>query len=118
MQLIITLILAALALIVASRIFSNVELRGDFLTALLVAAGYSILSFLLGWLIFGLLGVVTLGLGFVFHFITQLVTAAIVLKITSAISKNLSIRGFLPALGTALLLALAGELSYRIASSF
>lgn len=106
--------LSATALIVSSRIFQGVRLQGDFADALWISAGYSILGFFLNWLIFGVLGVMTLGLGFIFHFVTQLVTAAIVLKITSAMSSRFDIVGFLPALGTALLLAIAGEISHRL----
>lgn len=106
--------LAALALLLADKIFSGVRLDGDFATALGVAAGYSILQFFLGWFFFGLLGIATLGLGFIFTFATQLVAAAIVLKLTSALSTRFKIVGFFPAIGTAILLALAGELSSRI----
>lgn len=106
--------LSALALLVASKIFSGVRLQGDFADALWIAAGYSVLSFFFGWFIFGFLGVVTLGLGFVFWFITQLVTAAIVLKVTSALSSRFDIVGFVPALGTAILLAISSALAQRL----
>ena len=107
--------LSAAALILASRLFQGVRLKGDFADALWIAAGYAILSFFLSWLIFGLLGVITLGVGFVFHFVTQLVTAAIVLKLTSAMSSRFDIVGFIPAVGTAVLLAIASEISLRFA---
>lgn len=107
--------LSATALIVSANIFQGVRLQGDFADALWISAGYSILGFFLDWLIFGILGVMTLGLGFVFHFVTKLVTAAIVLKITSAMSSRFDIVGFAPALGTAVLLAIASEISHRLA---
>lgn len=106
--------LAAAALLLADRLFEGVRLRGDFADALWVAACFSLLSFLLSWLIFGLLGIVTLGIGFLFSFITQLVTAAIVVRLTSALSSRFSVSGFAPALGTAVLLALAGEIGHRV----
>lgn len=106
--------LAAAALLLADRLFTGVRLDGDFATALGVAAGYSILQYCLGWFFFGLLGIATLGIGFVFTFATQLVSAAIVLKLTSALSTRFKITGFFPAIGTAILLALAGELSSRV----
>ncbi|HSC88216.1 MAG TPA: phage holin family protein [Polyangiaceae bacterium] len=107
-------IFAAGALLLSDRLFAGFELKGGFLTALWVAACYAVLAFLFGWLIFGLLGIATLGLGFVFHFLTQLITAALVLRITSALSSHLSIGGFFPALCAALMLALASELSFRV----
>lgn len=106
--------LAALAIYLAAKIFDGVRLAGDFADALWVAAIFSVLSFFLSWLIFGVLGLATLGIGFIFHFVTQLVTAAIVVKLTSALSSRFSVKGFLPALGTAVLLALAAELTHRI----
>ena len=106
--------LAAAALLLADRLIAGVRLEGDFVTSLGVAAGFSVLQFLFGWFFFGLLGIATLGLGFIFHFATQLVSAAIVLKLTSGLSRRFKIVGFFPALGTALLLALAGEISSRI----
>jgi uncharacterized membrane protein YvlD (DUF360 family) len=108
--------LSATALLLSSRLFKGVQLKGDFLDALWIAAIYAILSFFLSWFIFGVLGVVTLGLGFLFHFVTQLVTAAIVLKVTAGLSSRFDILGFLPALGTAILLALASEAASRLLS--
>lgn len=106
--------LSAAALFLASRAFQGVQLKGDFLDALWIAAVYAILSFFLSWFIFGVLGVVTLGLGFIFHFVTQLVTAALVLKVTASLSSRFDITGFLPAIGTAIFLALASEAASRI----
>lgn len=107
-------VFSAAALFFSSRIFTGVRLKGDFADALWIAAVYAILSFFLSWLIFGVLGVVTLGLGFIYQFITQLVTAALVLKVTGALSSRFQIEGFLPALGTAIFLALASEAAHRI----
>jgi len=114
LDLIVSWILAAAALLLSDRLFDEFELKGDFATALWVAAFYRVLSFLIGWLVFGVLGIATLGIGFIFHFVTEIVAAAIVLRITSALSSRLNIRSFLPALGAAVLLALAGELSHRL----
>lgn len=106
--------LAAVAILLADRLFKGVSLNGDFLTALGVAAGFSILQLIFGWFFFVLLGIATLGLGFWFHLVTQLVSAAIVLKMTSALSRRFEIVGFFPAVGTAILLAVAGEISSRL----
>lgn len=112
--LIVSWALSAAALLLSARVFSGVSLKGDFADALWIAAIYAVLSFLLSWFIFGVLGVVTLGLGFIFQFITRLVTAAIVVKVTAAMSSRFDVTGFAPALGTAVLLALAGEIGARL----
>ena len=106
--------LSAAALFLAGRLFDGVKLKGDFWDALWVAALFSVLSFLFGTLLFFLLGVFSLGLGFLFSFVTQLIAAAIVIKLTSAISSRFTVKGFAPALGTAILLALAGALANQL----
>lgn len=110
-SLLLSWLMAALALLVSDKLFSGVRLQGGLLSALLIAAAFAVLRFLLGWLLFGILGIATLGLGFIFHFVTQLVVAAIVLKLTSALSSRFAIDGFLPALGAAVLMAVAGEIA-------
>ncbi len=107
-------LLAAAALLLSDRLFDRVELRGGFVTALFIAALYSLLHFLLSWLIFGVLGIATLGLGFIFRLVTQLVTAAIVLKLTAALSSRFDIRGFGSALGAAILLAISAQIAVHL----
>ncbi len=112
-SLLVSWVLSAAALFFAARLFDGVRLKGDFGDAMWIAAIYALFSFFFSQLIFGILGVVTLGVGFMFHFVTSLVTAAIVLKITGALSSRFDIRGFLPALGTAVFLAIAREVAER-----
>ena len=69
---------------------------------------------LLGWLIFGALGVVTLGLGFLLVFVTRTIVNAIVLKITDALSSSLSIDGFGYALLGAIAMSAIGTLSQAL----
>ncbi|HKY34306.1 MAG TPA: hypothetical protein VJN18_00070 [Polyangiaceae bacterium] len=54
-------------------------------------------------------GVTTLGLGFVFSFVTRLVVSAIVLLIADKLSCRLPVRGFVPALLAASIIALTGS---------
>lgn len=114
--LIISWLFSAGALLLAGRIFERVQLKGDLVDALWVSAIYAVLSFFLYWFFFVLLGIATLGLGFLFHLITSLVAAAIVLKVTSALSSRLDIQGFAPAVGTAILLAIASEVASRVSA--
>lgn len=55
------------------------------------------------------LGVATLRLGFVFSFVTRLVVSAIVLLIADKLSCRLTVRGFVPALLAASIIALTGS---------
>lgn len=62
--------------------------------AIKVAAIFGVLNWAIGWLIFGVIGIASLGLGFLFAFVTRWVTNAILLKVADAISEDLEIDGF------------------------
>lgn len=79
--------------------------------ALLVAALFGILNFFIGWLFFGVLGIATLGLGFLFAFLTRLVVDAILLKIVDAMTQRLYIRSFGTAFIAALIMSGLGTLA-------
>jgi putative membrane protein len=105
MGLLISWVTLALGLFIADKLIPNFELRGDWKSFALIAAVLGVLHFLIGWLIFVVLAIATLGLGLLFSFVTKLVVTAIVLKIVDALSRRLTIRGFLPAFLAALVLA-------------
>ncbi len=111
MALIISWITVAFGLWLASKLIPDFDVTGDWKSYAVVAAVFGVLEFLLGWLLFGILGVVTLGIGFLFAFITRLVVSAIVLKLADAMSDRLTIRGFLPAVLGALVLALTSSVA-------
>ncbi len=111
MGLIISWIAVAFGLWLATKLIPDFEVAGDWKSYAVVAAVFGVLNFFLGWLLFVILGVASLGLGFLFGFVTRLVVSAIVLKIADSVSSRLTIRGFVPALLGALVLALAGSLA-------
>ena len=86
----------------------------SFGSAILVAALFGILNFLLGWLLFAIFTVATLGLAWLLAFITRLIIDAIVLKITDGLPDHLTIDGFGWALGGALMMSLIGTLGERL----
>lgn len=99
---------ASLGLFIAAKVLDGVRLAspGD---AIWAGALLGVLQALLGTLIFVLLGVGTLGLGFLLWFITRWVASAIVIMITAALSSRLEVRGFLTALVTAFIVAVTGS---------
>jgi putative membrane protein len=111
MGLIISWVTVAIGLWLSSKLIPDFEVTGDWKSYALVAAVFGVLQFVLGWLLFAVLGVVSLGLGFLFAFVTRLVVSAIVLKIADAVSDRLNIRGFLPAVLGAIVLALTGSVA-------
>lgn len=108
MKLFIAWLTIAAGLWVADRLLDGFKVKGGIVDFLIVAALFGILNVALGWLIFGVLGVASLGLGFVFAFITRLVVAALLLKLADAITDKLQIRSFGVAFAAAFIMALTG----------
>lgn len=83
----------------------------SFGSAVGVAAVFGILNWLLGRLIFFLLGVATLGIGFLLAFITRWIVMALLLKLTDALSSNFKVKSFGTAVIGALLMSGIGTLA-------
>jgi putative membrane protein len=80
----------------------------SFGSALVVAALFGVLNFFLGWLFFAVFTIATLGLAWLFAFLTRWIINAILLKITDALTDHLTIDGFGWALGAALMMSVVG----------
>ena len=93
-----------------ARVLPGFSVKG-FRGALIVAAVFGIVNWLIGWLLFVVIGVASLGIGFLLAFLTRWLVNAILLKLTDSLSSNLSIRSFPTALIGALLLSLFATLT-------
>jgi putative membrane protein len=82
----------------------------SFGSAIAVAAIFGILNFFLGWLFFAVFTIATLGLAWLFAFITRWIINAILLVITDKVTDGLTIDGFGWALGGALMMSVLGTL--------
>ena len=82
----------------------------SFTGALGVAAIFGILNFLLGWLLFAVFTIATLGLAWLLAFITRWIINALLLKLTDSLTDELTIDSFGWALGGALLMSALGTL--------
>ena len=109
MALLVSWITVAIGLWLADKLLSGFEIAGDWKSYAVVAALLGVLQFLLGWLFYVVLGIATLGLGFLFSFVTRLVVTAIVLLIADKLSTRLTIRGFTPALFASIIVAVTGS---------
>lgn len=109
MSLILSWLILALAVWVTAEILPGFHVK-DFPSAVLVAGLFGILNILLGWIFFAVLTVATLGLAWLFAFITRWIVNAIILKITDAFTDRLTIDSFGWALGGALMMSLLGTL--------
>ncbi len=92
----------------ASRLLDGIEIKGGAVDHFIVSAVFGALSFFVGWLVFLVLGVASLGLAFVFAFLTRFVVVAILLKLTSAFTKRLVVKSFGSALAASLVMAIVG----------
>lgn len=103
-----------LALWATSRVLPGFQLTGGVRGALLVAAVFGLLNWFVGWLLFAVIGVLTLGLGFLFSFATHWLVTVLLLIVTDAFSATLKINGVRTVALGALLVSLFGALGDRL----
>lgn len=114
-HLVISWLVLSVVMLLTAAILPGFRIRG-FGGAIVVAALFGVLNVLLGWLLFVVIGIGTLGLGFLLAFLTRLVVNAILLKLVDAMSRNLSIDGFGWAfVGAACISVLSGLADYLLA---
>jgi putative membrane protein len=109
MNLLLSWLILSVAVWLTAAILPGFHLK-SFRSALLVAAVFGILNSLLGWMLFAVLTVATLGLAWLFAFLTRFVIDAILLKLTDALTDRLRIDGFGWALVGAGMMAAIGTL--------
>jgi putative membrane protein len=107
MDLLLSWLVMSVAFWLTAQLLPGFEVKG-YKGALWVAAIFGVINWLIGWLLFFLLGIASLGIGFLLAFITRWIVNAILLKLTDALSANLKVRDFPTALLGALLLSLFG----------
>lgn len=109
MDLILSWLILSLAVWVTDAALPGFHVK-NFTSAILVAAIFGVLNFLLGWLLFAVLTVATLGLAWLLAFITRWIINAILLMLTDRLTDHLKIDGFGWALGGALMMSALGTL--------
>jgi putative membrane protein len=107
MSLILSWLILSFAVWVTAVVLPGFHVK-SFGSAIVVAALFGVLNFLLGWLFFAVFTIATLGLAWLFAFITRWIINAIILKITDAVTDHLSIDSFRWALGGALMMSAIG----------
>jgi putative membrane protein len=76
--------------------------------AIVVAAIFGVVNFLLGTFLFYVIGIATLGIGLLLSFLTHWFVNALLLKLTDALTSRLEVRSFATALLAALVMSLLG----------
>ncbi len=118
MSLVLSWLILSLAVWITAIVLPGFHVK-SFGSAIVVAALFGILNFLLGQLFFVLLGIVTLGLAWLLAFLTRWLINALILKLTDALTDRLTIDSFGWALGGALMMSALGTLGeWLILSAF
>lgn len=99
----------SVAVWVTAKVLPGFQVR-SFAGAVGVAAIFGLLNWALGWLLFVIIGLGTLGLGFLLAFLTRWVVNAVLLKVTDAMSDSLKIKSFATAFVGGLLMSGLGTL--------
>src|SRR5262245_52195567 len=108
MNMLISWLILSGAFYLTAEVLPGFELKGGAKGALLVAAIFGVINWLVGWLLFVLIGIASLGIGFLLAFLTRWLVNAILLKVVDALSDTLTIRSFGTALIGALIISLLG----------
>lgn len=103
MSFIINLLVSAAVILILSYAMSSVHVK-SFGTALWVAFLIAIVNATLGWILRGILNLVSF---FLLEAIVSLIVTALMIKLVDAFIKNFKVDGFLPALIIAVVTALA-----------
>lgn len=109
MSMLLSWIILSLAVWITATVLPGFHVKST-ASALIVAAIFGILNFLLGWLFFAVFTIATLGIAYLLAFITRWIINAILLKITDALTDHLTIDSFGWALGGALMISVIGTI--------
>jgi putative membrane protein len=109
MSLLLSWLILSFAVWLTAVVLPGFHVRG-FASAVLVAAIFGVLNFLLGALLFAVFTIATLGLAWLLAFITRWIINAILLMLTDLLTDHLEIDGFGWALGGALMMSAIGTL--------
>jgi putative membrane protein len=107
MGLLLSWLILSFAVWLTAEVLPGVHVK-SFGSAVLVAAIFGVLNALLGWLIFAVLTVATLGLAWLLAFITRWIINAIILKLTDSLTDRLTVDSFKWALIAALMMSAIG----------
>lgn len=104
MNLLLSWLILTTSIGVTAALLPGFEVKGTW-GAIKVGAVFGVLHWLLGTLLFVVIGIGTLGIGFLLAFITRWIVTALVLKLTDAVSTSIEIKSFKHALVGALVLS-------------
>lgn len=107
MSLVLSWVILSVAVWITAVVLPGFHVK-SFGSAFMVAALYGVLNFLLGWILFAVFAVATLGLAWLLAFLTRWIINAILLTLTDKLTDALKIDSFAWALGGAFLMSVLG----------
>jgi putative membrane protein len=111
MALLISWLVLTVSFVVTSKLVDGFQLKGGLGNQLLVAAIFGVLNALIGYFLYLVVGIGTLGLAFIFSFIGRLVATALVLKLVDAMTDKLKVKSFGTAFVAALVMSVVGAVT-------
>lgn len=109
MGLLISWLILSVAVWATAALLPGFHVKG-FKSAVIVAAIFGLLNFLLGWLLFVVFTVATLGIAWLLAFITRWIINALLLKLTDRLTDHLKIDSFGWALAGAFVISLVAAI--------
>lgn len=122
MSLLLSWFILAFAVWATAALLPGIQLHGA-ANALVVAAIFGVLNWCIGFALYVLIGIGTLGIGFLLTFLTRWVVNAILLKATAALTPRIRVASFgwamlgamfMSAIGTFAQWFVLGDASYRV----
>lgn len=105
----------SVAIWLTARILPGFQVR-DAKSAVLIAAVLGVLHFFVGKVLFFLIGIGTLGLGFLLGFVTRWLVTALLLSLTDSLMDSLTLKNFRTALLGAALMTVLSTLAGSLAN--
>lgn len=97
--------LVLVSFFVASTLLDGMTLKKGIWNYVVVGLLFAVLNTVIGPIIYVLIGLGTLGIGFILSLVTRLVVSAVVLKLVDALTDRLKVKNFKTALLAALVMA-------------
>jgi putative membrane protein len=98
---------------IAAEILPGIKVK-SFWDAVVVSIIFGIANFFFGWLLFTIIGIATIGLGFIFSFLARIIVSSILLMLTDALTDRLEVKSFGWAFACAALIAVLSTLMERL----
>ncbi len=113
MSIVLSWLLLSLIVWLTALMLPGFQVKG-FSGALVVAAIFGVINWLLGWFFYVVIGIATLGIGFLLSVVTHWFVDAILLSITDALTDKLKIKNFKWALLGALVISVLSAVVHQL----